>query len=119
MEQFNNGEDVLEQLLVCDFNPYNEEEDIYRQASLIKLAGNFNQRQFETDQSRSLVLDMGVLFMNRTNHSAHDDIFPPKNFQMVLDSVEEEFEDDQFPPNDKSIIGYGIGNKGQFRDRSA
>lgn len=62
---------------------------------------------------------MSTLFVSRTKTTSHGEIFSVSEHGKVSDIVEGQFEDGTFPPETKSIVGFGKNAKGAARDQSA
>jgi calpain-15 len=63
--------------------------------------------------------DMSTLFVKRTIHSNKDRIFPESEFNAFYEYLDGVYEDNTFPPEKKSILGFGVKQDGTFRDNSA
>lgn len=83
-----------------DFDPFSKEQELFKKGSLKQIEADLEHRMFESDQKRSQVMDMAALYVRRTNHSTHQKISEIKEWKEVYDSLEDDFEDTEFPADD-------------------
>lgn len=96
-----------------------QEQDIKNNQAFKGLLEIAKVKTFEQDTMRSLAKDMSSLFVTRTKTTSHQEIFSLTLHNKALEQVEGQFEDGLFPPETKSIIGFGKNAEGKARDSSA
>lgn len=65
-------------------------------------------RKFENDMTRSKVMILDSLDVNRASHATHLRIMEDSSWKDYIYSIDGIFTDQSFPPEKSSILGLGV-----------